>query len=100
MAANLVGLGWIEPIDQANVPDCVANVRDELKGLPWDPDMKYHYPWQSGATGVGYNSASTGRELTKVADLFDPAFGRSPSDRGPRHVPAHPPRAAARTPRR
>lgn len=74
MAAKIVEAGWAEKIDQANVPDAVANLREELRGLPWDPNQDYHYPWQSGATGVGYNSASTGRELTKVADLFDPAF--------------------------
>ena len=74
MAAKVVALGWCEEIDQANVPNCVANLRSSLRGLEWDPDMKYHYPWQSGATGIGYNVASTGRDLTKVADLFDPAF--------------------------
>jgi spermidine/putrescine transport system substrate-binding protein len=74
MAAKLVEAGWVEKIDQANVPDAVANLRDALKGLSWDPNQDYHYPWQSGATGVGYNSKSTGRELTKIADLFDPAF--------------------------
>ncbi len=74
MAAKVVEAGWAEAIDPANTATAAANVRDELKGLPWDPDMTYHYPWQSGATGIGYNSVSTGRELTKVADLFDPAF--------------------------
>jgi len=74
MAGKVVEAGWVEELDPANVATALANVRDELKGLPWDPDMKFHYPWQSGATGVGYNSVSTGRELTKVADLFDPAF--------------------------
>ncbi len=74
MAAKVVDAGWAEKIDQANVPDAVANLRDELKGLPWDANQDYHYPWQSGGTGVGYNSKSTGRELTKIADLFDPAF--------------------------
>ena len=74
MAAKLVESGWVEKIDQSHVPDAVANLRDELKGLPWDPNNDYHYPWQSGATGVGYNSKSTGRELTKIADLFDPKF--------------------------
>lgn len=74
MAARVVRAGWIEEIDPAATPTARANVRDELKGLDWDPDMKYHYPWQSGATGVGYNVKSTGRELTKVEDLFDPAF--------------------------
>ena len=73
-AAKIVAAGWTEKIDQANVPNCVANLRDELRGLDWDPNQDYHYPWQSGATGVGYNSTKTGRDLTKVADLFDPAF--------------------------
>jgi spermidine/putrescine transport system substrate-binding protein len=56
------------------VPTAAANVRDELRGLGWDPDMTYHYPWQSGATGVGYNVVSTGKDLTAIADLFDPAW--------------------------
>ena len=74
MAAKVVEAGWAEELTAANVATAAQNVRDELKGLPWDPDMTYHYPWQSGATGVGYNKVSTGRDLTKVADLFDPAF--------------------------
>jgi spermidine/putrescine transport system substrate-binding protein len=74
MAAKVVAAGWAEEIDPAVTATAAQNVRDELKGLPWDPDMKFHYPWQSGATGVGYNRVSTGRELTKVEDLFDPAF--------------------------
>jgi spermidine/putrescine transport system substrate-binding protein len=74
MAARVVRAGWIEEISAAATPTAHANVRDELRGLDWDPDMKFHFPWQSGATGVGYNVVSTGRELTKVEDLFDPAF--------------------------
>jgi len=74
MAARLVNLGWVEEIDKANIPTAVANLRDQLLGIAWDPDLKYHFPYQSGATAVGYNSVSTGRELTAVADLFDPAF--------------------------
>ena len=74
MAAKVVEAGWAEEIDAANVPTALANVRDELKGLPWDPDMKFHFPWQSGGTGVGYNSKSVPAPLTKVADLFDPAL--------------------------
>ena len=74
MAARVVRAGWIEEISADATPTAHANVRDELRGLDWDPDMKFHFPWQSGATGIGYNVASTGRELTKVEDLFDPAF--------------------------
>ena len=74
MAAKVIDAGWAEAIDPAHVPTAMANIRDELKGLSWDPDMKYHFPWQSGATGVGYNVKSTGRDLTNIGDLFDPAF--------------------------
>ena len=74
MASKLVAAGWVEKIDHANTPTAMANVRDELKGQPWDPTFDYHFPWQSFATGVGYNVTSTGRDLTKVADLFDPKF--------------------------
>ena len=74
MAARVVRAGWIEEISADATPTAHANVRDELKGLEWDPDMKFHFPWQSGATGIGYNVVSTGRDLTKVEELFDPAF--------------------------
>lgn len=74
MAAKVVAAGWAEEIDPAVTATAAQNIRDDLKGLPWDPDMKFHYPWQSGATGVGFNRVSTGRDLTKIADLFDPAF--------------------------
>ncbi len=74
MASRIVAAGWAEKIDHANTPTAVANVRDELKNAPWDPAFDYHFPWQSFATGVGYNVKSTGRELTKIADLFDPKF--------------------------
>jgi spermidine/putrescine transport system substrate-binding protein len=75
MASKLVTSAWVEKIDQANVPNCVANVQDSLKGYPWDPNMEYHYPWQSGMTGVGYNAktlADNGiAEPTKIADLWN-----------------------------
>jgi spermidine/putrescine transport system substrate-binding protein len=31
-------------------------------------------PWQSGMTAIGYNPQATGRELTSINDIFDPAF--------------------------
>jgi len=74
MASKIVTNGWAEKIDQTSVPNAVANVADSLKGYPWDPNMDYHYPWQSGMTGVGYNAktlADNGiAEPTKIADLW------------------------------
>ncbi|MGZ6294942.1 MAG: extracellular solute-binding protein [Candidatus Limnocylindrales bacterium] len=73
-AAQLIQKGWIEAIDHANTPNCVKNLRAPLKGVSWDPENNYHFPWQSGMTGVGYSAkAMTDAKLaapTKVADLW------------------------------
>jgi spermidine/putrescine transport system substrate-binding protein len=73
LAARLISLGWVEklPIDQ--VPNA-ANLRDDLVNPTWDPTGEYSLPWQTGMTGIAYNLDATGRDLTSVEDLFDPAF--------------------------
>jgi spermidine/putrescine transport system substrate-binding protein len=58
MAARLISKGWIEKLDQGNLPNCTANLRDALRNQPWDTGNDYHYPWQSGMTGIGYDKAA------------------------------------------
>ena len=74
MAAKLVASSWVEKIDQENVPNCTANIRDALKNSSWDATQDYHYPWQSGMTGVGFNAKTLKDnnipEPTKIADLW------------------------------
>jgi spermidine/putrescine transport system substrate-binding protein len=74
MASKLVASGWVEKIDPTNVPNCTANIRDALKNATWDPTNEYHYPWQSGMTGVGFNAKTLKdnniAEPTKIADLW------------------------------
>jgi spermidine/putrescine transport system substrate-binding protein len=62
LAAKVISKGWAEKLDQADLPNCGANLRDALKNQVWDPNQDYHYPWQSGMTGIGYNKAT----LTKA----------------------------------
>jgi len=69
MAQRLIRLGWTEELDLVNMPDFTANLKDEYKGLAWDPDMKHHAPWQSGMTGLGYDVDVTG-DLTSLDTLF------------------------------
>jgi spermidine/putrescine transport system substrate-binding protein len=75
MASKIVANNWAEKIDQTNVPNCSANLRDALKNSSWDPNQDYHYPWQSGMTGVGFNAktlkANNIPEPTKIADLWN-----------------------------
>jgi len=74
MAARLISKGWIEKLVQDDLPNCGANLRDALKNQPWDPGNDYHYPWQSGMTGVGYDEKAlnnAGKPIPKsVADLY------------------------------
>jgi len=39
-----------------------------------DPGRKFSAPYMSGMTGLAYNRAATGRDITKIDDLWDPAF--------------------------
>ena len=74
MAAKLIAKSWIEKLDPSAIPNCIANVRDALKNQPWDPGNDYHYTWQSGMTGMGYNSKALSKASIPVpaslADLF------------------------------
>jgi spermidine/putrescine transport system substrate-binding protein len=74
MASKIVTSGWAEKIDQANVPKAATNLADSLRNQAWDPANDYHYPWQSGMTGVGFNAKTLKEngiaEPTKIADLW------------------------------
>lgn len=73
MAARFIRLGWAEEINYDNIPNA-SNLADSLKSPGFDPDRTYTLPWQSGLTAIGYNPQLTGRELTSINDIFDPAF--------------------------
>jgi spermidine/putrescine transport system substrate-binding protein len=73
LVSRLINLGWLAPIDDANVPN-KANLVESLANVEYDPERRYSLPWFSGFTSIGYNSELTGREVTSINDLFDPAF--------------------------
>ena len=70
MASRLIRLGWVEQLDLANMPNKVANMQDVYKGVDFDPTDDHHAPWQSGMTGLGYDTAVTG-ELTSLNSLWE-----------------------------
>jgi len=73
MAARLIGLDWVRELPLDDIPNA-SNLVPELQKPNWDPTGKFSLPWQSGMTGIAYNISVTGRELTSVADLYDPEF--------------------------
>ena len=63
----------VAPLNKDNVPN-MKNLDLAFLNLPFDPGNRYCVPYQWGTGGIGYNIKKTGREITKWADLFDPAF--------------------------
>jgi spermidine/putrescine transport system substrate-binding protein len=73
MVARLIGLDWLEELDDANIPNKV-NLRTDLLDSTIDDERRYSAPYMSGMVGLAYNRAATGRDITSVEDLWDPAF--------------------------
>jgi spermidine/putrescine transport system substrate-binding protein len=73
LAARLIDLGWVQTLPFGDIPNS-SNLVADLQEPGWDPTGEYSLPYQSGMTGIAYNIAETGRELTSMADLFDPEF--------------------------
>ncbi len=73
MAMRLKELGWLNEIRDARVPN-KKNLRPDLLNAAGDPGRKYTAPYLTGMVGLAYNQAATGRPVTKVEDLWDPAF--------------------------
>jgi spermidine/putrescine transport system substrate-binding protein len=69
MAARMIELGWIQQLDHENMPNVQANLIDFLKSPDWDPERQYSVPWQSGMTGICYNSELTD-PVTSFEDLL------------------------------
>ena len=75
MAARLVKQNFVQKIDHTNTPNLPGNiVAGPLHAPEWDPTRAYSAPWQSGLTGICYNSkktklVATVTELLTRADL-------------------------------
>ena len=73
MAARLASLGWLNPISDARWTN-KKNLRTDLLESKADADRKFSAPYMSGMVGIAYNRAATGRDITKIEDMWDPAF--------------------------
>ncbi|MCV7192892.1 polyamine ABC transporter substrate-binding protein [Mycolicibacterium brumae] len=72
-AQRMQGLGWLNEIRESRVPN-KKNLRADLLNDASDPGRKFSAPYMTGMVGLAYNKAATGRPITKIEDLWDPAF--------------------------
>ncbi|HTH66367.1 MAG TPA: spermidine/putrescine ABC transporter substrate-binding protein [Gemmatimonadales bacterium] len=73
VAGRVIRLGYATPLDPGGFPNR-ANLITLAQDADFDPGRRYSVPWLFGMVGLGYNPRVTGREITSVSDLFDPAF--------------------------
>jgi spermidine/putrescine transport system substrate-binding protein len=70
MAGRMVRLGYVEKLDKDAIPNA-SNLVSALQSPGWDPNRDYSMPWQSGLTGIGYDPARVGGEITSVQQLLE-----------------------------
>ena len=71
-----IDFGFAAPLNKELIPNWV-NLLPSLKDVPFDPGRDYSLPWQSGFTGIGWNTPLLERELgvkkiTSLDQFFDP----------------------------
>ncbi len=67
---DLIAADLLRPLNFDNIRN-FANISQQLKNPPYDPDNKYTVPYQWGTIGIGYNKTKVGREITSWKDMFD-----------------------------
>jgi spermidine/putrescine transport system substrate-binding protein len=71
---QFVQSNFLAPLDHSKLPNFKANAGAAYKTTSYDPGNVYSTPWASGITGIGYDPDKISRPITKLADLWDPAF--------------------------
>ena len=71
---QLIDNGWVVPLDHGLIPNFAKYAATIAKSPHYDPGNRFTIPWQSGFTGIAYNTTKITRPITSVKDLWDPAF--------------------------
>ncbi len=64
----LVNKGWVEKLDKSAIPN-IKNLIPQQRHPNWDPNRDYSLPWQSGFTGIGWNTKLT-EPVTSMGELL------------------------------
>ena len=69
MAARMIRLGWVQPLEKDKMPNVEANLLPALRGRSWDRGTEYAVPWQTGLAGIAFNG-NVAREVRSVEELL------------------------------
>ena len=71
---EMIDNGFVMELDQAKLTNFRKYASPTVKSPNYDPNNKHSVVWQTGFTGIAYNSKLIDREITSFQDLLDPAF--------------------------
>ncbi len=63
---------WVVELDPSMRPNFDANAAPFAKDPVYDPGNKFSMAWQSGTTGIGYDTTKVNGPITKMDDLMNP----------------------------
>lgn len=72
--SEMMALGYLIELDPELRPNFDANVGPTFKDPVYDPGNKYTMAWQSGITGIGYNTKYVDEPVTSLDDLLNPKY--------------------------
>jgi len=72
--AALIANGWATELDTSRRPNFDANAASWAKSPFYDDGNKHTMAWQSGITGIGYNTELALKAPTKLDDLMSTDF--------------------------
>ncbi len=71
---QFVQSNFLAPLDHAQLPNFQANAGAAYKTTSYDPGNVYSVPWASGMTGIAYDPSKIKDPITKLSDLWNPAY--------------------------
>ena len=71
---QLIDGGLLLPLDHSQLGNFAKYASPLVKSPAYDPGNRYTVAWQSGFTGIAYDPRRTGRPISSIHDLWDPAF--------------------------
>ena len=70
--------GWVTELDPSLRPNFDANAASWAKDPDYDPGNKFSMAWQSGLTGMAWNTDKVSQPLTTLDDLMNQtSWGRT-----------------------
>ena len=71
---QLISNQFLVELDHSKLPNFAKYASPLVKSPNYDPGNRYSVTWQTGFTGIAYNSKIIKRPITSFNDLADPAF--------------------------